>query len=117
LRPLERSVAGSPCDISTLVQAEQGPQPALRTVVETFRRQRQHRQESTDEHDEGGPAIPFCEPFHMRTRETDECEAHEIVRCHPGPVSIPACEQGQEDAEPDPTERDGPRARVADEEE
>ena len=53
----------------------------------------------------------------MRTRETDECEAQENVRCHPGPVSIPALEHGQDDAEPDPIERDGPRARVADEEE
>ena len=53
----------------------------------------------------------------MRTRETDEYEAQENVRCHPGPVSIPAFEHGQDDAEPDPVERDGPRARVADEEE
>ena len=53
----------------------------------------------------------------MRTRETNDCEAQENVRGHPGPVIIPAVEHSQDEAKPDPIERDGPRARVADEEE
>ena len=69
----------------------------------------------------GCPAVPFYEPPHMiDALVTDEYEASKrSVRCHPGPVSIPAVEHGQDDAEPDPIERDfGPwRARVADEEE
>ena len=43
--------------------------------------------------------------------------AQKNVRCHPGPVGVPAFEQGQDDTEPDPVERDGPGLRVAHKEE
>ena len=55
--------------------------------------------------------------LHIGTCNADECEAQKNVRRHPGPVGVPAVEQGQDDTEPDPAERDGPGLRVAYQEE
>ena len=44
--------------------------------------------------------------LHMGTYSADEYEAQKNVRCHPGPASVPAVQQGQKDSEPDPVERD-----------
>ena len=55
--------------------------------------------------------------LHLGTRNADECEAKEDVRWHPSPASVPALEQSQNEAEPDPMRRDGASLTVAYEEE
>ena len=45
--------------------------------------------------------------LHIGTHNADEREAQKNVRRHPGPAGVPAFEQGQQDTEPDPVERDG----------
>ena len=51
--------------------------------------------------------------LHIRTCQADDREAKKNVRCHPGPVGVPAVEQGQDDTEPDPVERDDPGLCIA----
>jgi hypothetical protein len=104
-------------DIYTLAQAEQAPQPSLGAVVDDLPGDRQHRHEGADENDEGHPAIALQQGFRMGTRKAMKRQAQENVRRHPGPTGVPAVEQGQDDAEPDPVERDPAGLRVADEEE
>src|SRR5271169_660026 len=55
--------------------------------------------------------------LHVRTCEANKHVAQENVRCHPGPIGVPAIEQSQDNTEPYPVERDGPALRVALEEE
>ena len=53
----------------------------------------------------------------MGASKTNEREAEQNVRCYPAPVIVPAVEHGQDNAEPDPVERDRPGPRVTYQEE
>jgi hypothetical protein len=80
----------------------------LSAVVDNLCRYRQQREKNGNNDDEGDPAMILQECVYIGPSDADEYEAQKNVRWHPGPASVPAFEQRQDDADPNPVKRDSP---------